>query len=434
MTDYANNVLFKIAQINGGLNAEINQVVNGNLDFKTNNTSRLTISSGGDVQAKGTNLGVTQSDGDYLAKLYQSSADGFLSLYTGESTPVERVRLSSYSDSWIVPALATGKVGIGRTNPSSKLHLDGSNYNTASETQFTITDHGNNYNSGDTSCRIVMESRYWSGDDNVSTRSAITNIKDNGNGSSGSAMAFHTTSQGAGAYSEKLRISSGGNVFVTSGNLIAGATSDVTGTHYFQKAVSVNGGILYAGSNTTGRFSLVVQASDSGYNNSPATCLKVGATSSTSRSVSAAGTFNASGADYAEYMIKSTTDPINKGDILGVNSDGLLTNIFNDAISFVIKSTDPSFVGNDTWGIESEDKDEIEEARIKVDRVAFSGQVPCNVTGASVGDYIIPVASSDGKITGEAVTNPTFEQYKISVGKVWKIMENGNSWVAVKIG
>jgi hypothetical protein len=212
MTDYENNVLFKIAQINGGLNAEINQVVNGNLDFKTNNTSRLTISSGGDVQAKGTNLGVTQSDGDYLAKLYQSSADGFLSLYTGESTPVERVRLSSYSDSWIVPALATGKVGIGRTNPSSKLHLDGSNYNTASETQFTITDHGNNYNSGDTSCRIVMESRYWSGDDNVSTRSAITNIKDNGNGSSGSAMAFHTTNQGAGAYSEKMRISSGGTV------------------------------------------------------------------------------------------------------------------------------------------------------------------------------------------------------------------------------
>ena len=100
----------------------------------------------------------------------------------------------------------------------------------------------------------------------------------------------------------------------------------------------------------------------------------------------------------------------------------------------MIKSTNPSFIGNDTWGIESEDKDEIEEARSKVDRIAFSGQVPCNITGASVGDYIIPVASSDCKITGEAVSNPTFEQYKISVGKVWKIMENGNSWVAVKIG
>lgn len=225
-----------------------------------------------------------------------------------------------------------------------------------------------------------------------------------------------------------------GNLFCSNGNIIGGSATDLTGTHYFNKGASVAGGILYAGSSTTGRFSLVVQASDSAYNNSPDTCLKVGATSSTSRSVSAAGTFNASGADYAEYMIKSTTDPINKGDIVGVNSDGLLTNIFNDAISFVIKSTDPSFVGNDTWGIESEDKNEIEEARIKVDRVAFSGQVPCNVTGASVGDYIIPVASSDGKITGEAISNPTFEQYKISVGKVWKIMEDGRSWVAVKIG
>ena len=225
-----------------------------------------------------------------------------------------------------------------------------------------------------------------------------------------------------------------GNLFCSNGNIIGGAASDVTGTHYFNKGASVNGGILYAGSSTTGRFSLVVQASDSAYNNSPDTCLKVGATSSTSRSVSAAGTFNASGADYAEYMIKSTTDPINKGDIVGVNSDGLLTNIFNDAISFVIKSTDPSFVGNDTWGIESEDKDDIEEARIKVDRVAFSGQVPCNITGATVGDYIIPIADSNGKITGEAISNPTFEQYKISVGKVWKIMEDGRSWVAVKIG
>ena len=262
-----------------------------------------------------------------------------------------------------------------------------------------------------------------------------------GNSSSHETHYFTTAAANVAAYhmkdasgNIKNTFSAGGLNFITGGNFVAGATTDVTGTHYFQKAVSANGGILYVGSDTTGRFSLVVQASDSGYNNTPDTCLKVGGTSSTSRSISAAGTFNGSGADYAEYMTKSVTDVINKGDIVGVDSNGLLTNIFNDAISFVIKSTNPSFIGNDTWGIESEDKDEIEEARNKVDRIAFSGQVPCNITGASVGDYIIPVASSDGKITGEAVSNPTFEQYKISVGKVWKIMENGNSWVAVKIG
>ena len=163
-----------------------------------------------------------------------------------------------------------------------------------------------------------------------------------------------------------------GNLFCSNGNIIGGSASDLTGTHYFNKGASVNGGILYAGSSTTGRFSLVVQASDTAYNNSPATCLKVGGTSSTSRSISAAGTVNASGADYAEYMTKAVTDTIGKGDIVGVNSDGLLTTAFDDSISFVIKSTNPSLVGNDTWGIESEDEDDIEEARIKVDRIAFS--------------------------------------------------------------
>ena len=47
MTDYENNVLFKIAQIDSSLNAEINQVVNGSLTFKTNNTAALTLASTG---------------------------------------------------------------------------------------------------------------------------------------------------------------------------------------------------------------------------------------------------------------------------------------------------------------------------------------------------------------------------------------------------
>jgi len=171
----------------------------------------------------------------------------------------------------------------------------------------------------------------------------------------------------------------------------------------------------------------------------------------TSRSINAAGTINASGADYAEYMLKAIYDNIEKGDIVGVNINGQLTNIFSDSISFVVKSTDPSYVGGDTWfnvepPIESdfktkeefeiayeEFKEQREEARQKVDRIAFSGQVPCNVLNAKVGDYIIPI-NNNGKISGQAITNPTFEQYQISVGKVWKIMEDGRAWIAVKIG
>ena len=183
--------------------------------------------------------------------------------------------------------------------------------------------------------------------------------------------------------------------------------------------------------------------------NAAACAINVSNNTATNRSINAGGSINASGTDYAEYMEKAIEDIINKGDIAGVNSQGKLTNIFNDAISFVVKSTDPAYVGGDTWGtvgslnkptsLYTEEelqqyKATNEAARAIVDRIAFSGQVPCNVTGANVGDYIIPIELENGKIGGQAVTNPTFEQYQISVGKVWKIMEDGRAWIAVKIG
>ena len=51
--------------------------------------------------------GVTQADGDYLAKMYELNADGFLSLYTGEATPIERTRMASYGTSFIVPPISS---------------------------------------------------------------------------------------------------------------------------------------------------------------------------------------------------------------------------------------------------------------------------------------------------------------------------------------
>ena len=74
----------------------------------------------------------------------------------------------------------------------------------------------------------------------------------------------------------------------------------------------------------------------------------------------------------------------------------------------------------------------LEAARQKVDRIAFAGQVPVNVTGASAGQYIIPI-NDNGAIKGEAVSNPTFEQYKISVGKVIAIDVDGRAKIIVKV-
>jgi hypothetical protein len=73
----------------------------------------------------------------------------------------------------------------------------------------------------------------------------------------------------------------------------------------------------------------------------------------------------------------------------------------------------------------------LEAARQNVDRIAFCGQVPVNVTGASAGQYIIPV-NNNGAIKGQAISNPTFEQYKTAVGRVISVT-NDAPMIIVKI-
>jgi hypothetical protein len=267
-----------------------------------------------------------------------------------------------------------------------------------------------------------------------------------------------------------LRSTAASYFATSSGNVLIGTTTDngnklqINGTGYFSGNVGIGrispsnklsvinsgasqGTSLFSTDNATNN-SIEVYASGADGYNAAATVMILGKNSITNRSINAGGTLNALGTDYAEYMTKSIEDNIAKGDVVGVDKNGLLTNIFMDAKSFVVKSTNPSFIGGDNWSSvdnigkisnNSTDKEKkeyqakIEEARSKVDRIAFSGQVPCNVYDANVGDYIIPI-NDNGKIKGQAITNPTFEQYQISVGKVWKIMKNGKAWIAIKIG
>jgi len=147
------------------------------------------------------------------------------------------------------------------------------------------------------------------------------------------------------------------------------------------------------------------------------TCMGVATMETTGRSINAGGTINASGADYAEYETKrDDCGTIEKGDIVGFDTNGLITDKWTNAVTFGIKSTNPSYVGGDTWGV-GVSSGSIETERQKVDRIAYSGKVPCNVTGSSVGDYIIPVQVGDG-IGGVAKSSPTYDEYKQSVGVV----------------
>ena len=224
-----------------------------------------------------------------------------------------------------------------------------------------------------------------------------------------------------------------------------------------------------------GSYSLSCYNVNNGGWNAANAAVKIGTNSATTRSINAGGTINAAGLDYAEYMTKSGDFTVAKGDVVGIDAQGKLTNVFANAISFVVKSTNPSYVGGDNWGsaktlgltdpiqplkpnknlLMSESdwataqetyqtelitynnlvaalETATEAARINVDRIAFAGQVPVNVMGATAGQYIIPV-NDNGAIKGEAISNPTFEQYKIAVGKVIAIESDGRARIIVKV-
>ncbi len=243
--------------------------------------------------------------------------------------------------------------------------------------------------------------------------------------------------------SKNLCIGSSSNTGVTKGGLrLVYGSGESDGDTFFV----ANGG----GSNSQAVTMLVVQGEGFSTNHG---ALHVGRHTGNNRSINAGGTINASGADYAEYMLKSDgCADIAKGEVCGVDADGKLTKTFSAAKSFVIKSTDPSYVGADTWWTEKEPERYTDEgktkyttawkdwdtrreaARVNVDRVAFSGQVPVNITGSfSVGDYVYPQANGSN-IECVAKTTPTFEEYQLCVGKIWTTMDDGRPLVAVKIG
>ncbi len=287
----------------------------------------------------------------------------------------------------------------------------------------------------------------------------------------------------------------------TTGNFLVGTTSGTS--HIIQKDSAPNGGPICQFAQAGGVVVAAAYAVD--FNgvesaNSANAAFKMGK-SSNNRSLAGSGTFNAAGADYAEYMTKSEgCGTITAGDVCGVDVDGKLTRHWAAAISFVVKSTDPSFVGGDIWAIHMQPKPEapgpepiapgdgpvmpysddtealatwhaeavahtaliiaypgehaawasdqakyeaalnaweteLETARQCVDRIAFCGQVPVNVTGEfAVGDYIVAVANGSGiKAVAVAEADITFDQYRRRIGKIWAVRD-GRAWIDVQHG
>lgn len=255
---------------------------------------------------------------------------------------------------------------------------------------------------------------------------------------------------------EKIRVNANG---------VQVGTSSAPSFTRLAAAASGSGNNAIAGYTSGGTQIMAVTESAGGTtvsSNAAAACVYVEKNTTSNRSINTGGTVNTSGADYAEYEKKSTScGVVAKGDIVGFDVSGLLVDKFSNAIRFGVKSTSPSYVGGDTWGSEveigqkptppsAEANDDVinkyktdmatwtqkyEQARASVDRVAYSGKVPVNVLDASVGDWIVPFCTSSGKIGGKAVADKdiTFDQYRIAVGRVNRILPDGRAEIAVKV-
>lgn len=258
-------------------------------------------------------------------------------------------------------------------------------------------------------------------------------------------------------------VTMGGSATIV-GNLLAGGFG---GTANGVQSSAAEGSLVFtvitsnAGGQNVARFYGVTSEAGT---NAAATTLRMSKDAVTSRSLNAAGSLNASGADYAEYERKArVTDVFAAGDLVGFNADGLLTNKWSEAVTFGVKSTSPSYVGGDSWGDEvalgcPEPKEpaapqesatdaqkaayndavaqyqseltafraKVEAARQWVDRIAYAGKVPVNVQGGSPGQYIEAVESGGG-IAGapSAAAGPN------TVGRVRRILADGRAEIAV---
>ena len=244
---------------------------------------------------------------------------------------------------------------------------------------------------------------------------AITSTLGGGASAQGRNMAFTTDTSNQ----TPLVLSANGTVSIgTDAALYATPTA---GAHAIYAPAAFIGGDV--GLTVGSRFSIPTQfgISDGVAGNAAATALRIGSVAGVGRSINAGGTVNAAGADYAEYEVTNGL-VISKGSVVGFKADGTLTLTFSEAVRFGIKSTNPSFVGGDTTPDLS-----------TVDRIAYSGKVPCNVVGAIPGGYIIAVATSDDKIGGQFVLDPDFTQYKVAVGRVNRILKDNRCEVAVMV-
>ncbi|NHQ89961.1 hypothetical protein [Janthinobacterium lividum] len=95
---------------------------------------------------------------------------------------------------------------------------------------------------------------------------------------------------------------------------------------------------------------LLAKVVSGNFGNTAGAALNVATHTVTGSSIRTGGTVNTSGNDYAEYIAKKVgCNTVMAGQIIGISGDNKVSDKWDDAVMFAIKSTAPSFVGGDSW-------------------------------------------------------------------------------------
>ena len=164
---------------------------------------------------------------------------------------------------------------------------------------------------------------------------------------------------------------------------------------------------LTVGASSTEYFQVRTTNAAVGWNAANAT-LYVGKDATTSRSINAAGSVNASGADYAEYFAAQSGESLAPGEVACLAGNGQVKRcpIDGSAEAVGVVSTQPAFVGNDTANLAGSTEPVL---------IGLAGQVPVKVTGENgsvhVGDYLTLSVTQPGRAM--KATSPGY-----AIGKV----------------
>ena len=129
-----------------------------------------------------------------------------LSMFDSDGT-TEGVRLSSSGNSYFL-----NNLGIGMTNPSSKLTIDAPVGNFANGTNAISLNYDGGSSPGDVGGGIVFSQKWWSASAGQQVTGGIFGIKHAGNGSYGGGLGFYTQPNGASDMAQHMVIRSTGEV------------------------------------------------------------------------------------------------------------------------------------------------------------------------------------------------------------------------------